>query len=131
MFTAGKDRGIKPNLPLSIVHALLDLDGWATLGVADEALNAFQRLPDEIRDDPEVLSQFTAFLWRVGCIKECFDYAVRAIALYPAQVLFWVIASSCLKGPEVREARRVLLLKAAESCPNESARLRAIAEEEI
>lgn len=121
----------KPNLPLPTVHALLDLDGFCNLGIADEALNAFQRLPDDIRDNSEVLIRFVAWLWRMGRIKECFDYAVRAIALYPAQVWFWLIASSCLKGPEAREARRVLLCKAAESCPDDAAHLLAIAEEEI
>lgn len=117
--------------PLSTVAALMDLDAFCNLGIADEALNAFQRLPDDIRNNSEVLSKFTAFLWRMGRRWECLLLAGRAIELHPAESLFWCIASSCLIGPETREARRELLKKAAENCPDDAKHLLAMAEEEI
>lgn len=119
----------KPNLPPSTVRAVLDFDDWCNLGDVDEALKAFGRLPDDIRDSPEALSRFTAFLFRMGRLKECFIYAGRATELYPTRVLFWIVASSCLKGPELREARRALLRKAAEKCPDDAVHLLAMAED--
>lgn len=115
---------------MSTVRALLDLDGFCNLGIADDAIKAFERLPDEIRNDAEVLTQFTAFLWRMGRLKECFVFAILATEKHPALSLFWLIASSCLQAPEAREARRALLLKAAESCPDDAKHLLAMAEEE-
>lgn len=112
-------------------RALLDLEGWCTLGDVEEAVKAFESLPDHMQSHRDSLSLFTAFLFRHGRYLECHYYALRGIGLYCNECLFWVIASSCLLASGLVKERNALLSAAAEHCPNEAKFLRDMAAEPV
>lgn len=63
-------------------------------------------------------------------LRDCMLFCARGIHLYPTSPIFWLVCSSCLKELGHTAERKQLLLKAADACPDEAERLRAMANDE-